>query len=104
MISRHRGHIPISETPTSKQASLRYFVLWLPLLTFGGIVILSLWNPDQFLVIATQLNDVVLSIFSNAFAFAAFAFVLICLWAAVSPLGRIKIGGEDAEPLLSRWN
>lgn len=79
-------------------------MLWLPLSIFGAMVILSLWDPQSFLQSATRLNNWVLSIFSNAFALSAFIFVLICIWAAFSPLGRVKIGGKNAEPLLSRWN
>lgn len=79
-------------------------VLCLPLIVFGTLIILSLLGPDRFLKSATSLNNWVLSIFSNAFALSAFAFVLICIWAAFSPLGRIRIGGKNAEPLLSRWN
>ena len=83
---------------------VRHFVLWVPLVLFGAMVILSLLNARMFLQIVTGLNDWVLAVFSNAFAFSAFAFVLICLWAALSPLGRVRIGGSEAKPLLSRWN
>lgn len=68
------------------------------------MVALSLAAPQRFLSIATRLNELILAIFSNGFALAAFGFVLTCIWAALSPLGRIRIGGKNAQPLLSRWN
>lgn len=76
----------------------------MPLLVFGTLVITSLIRPQGFLKIATTINDAILAGFSNIFAFAAFACLLSCLWAALSPIGKIRIGGKDAEPLLSRWN
>lgn len=76
----------------------------MPLLVFSGLIITSLTWPKGFLEISTRLNDSILAIFSNGFAFAGFAFVLTCIWAALSHLGRIKIGGKDATRLLSPWN
>ena len=76
----------------------------MPLTVFSLLVAVSLANPIAFLAGATALNNWILSVFSNAFAWAGFAFVLTCLWAALSPLGKIRIGGAKATPLLSRWN
>lgn len=53
---------------------------------------------------ATAINDWILAQFSSVFAIGAFLFVLTCFWAAFSPLGKVKIGGANAVPLLSRWN
>lgn len=68
------------------------------------MVVISLLQPAVFLRVATQLNNAILAVFSDVFALAAFCFVLTCLWAALSPIGKIRIGGRDAKPLLSRWN
>lgn len=76
----------------------------MPLTVFILIVATSLINPQSFLTSATSINDAILAVFSNVFAWAAFCFLLTCVWAAVSPIGRIRIGGANAKPLLSRWN
>jgi len=76
----------------------------MPLSLFAVLVLASLMNPQAFLTHATALNDGILALFSNLFAFAGFLFLITCLWAALSPLGRVKIGGAKAVPLLSRWN
>jgi len=76
----------------------------MPLTVFILIVVLSLISPQAFLKTTTSLNNGILAVFSNVFAWAAFSFLLTCVWAAFSPLGKIKIGGAEAEPLLSRWN
>ncbi|WP_427453702.1 BCCT family transporter [Litorimonas sp. WD9-15] len=86
------------------QGPIRHIVFWLPLTLFTTLVVTSLIMPVKFLRAATALNNLILDIFSQAFSLAAFAFVLTCLWAAVSPLGKIRIGGHDAVPLLTRWN
>lgn len=65
---------------------------------------MSLITPGPFLRVATQLNTAILNVFSHGFAVAAFLFVITCIWAALSPLGRIRIGGEAAKPMLSIWN
>ncbi|MEL6416059.1 MAG: BCCT family transporter, partial [Pseudomonadota bacterium] len=88
-----------AQTPT-----IRRIVFWFPLAVFSLLVVFSLIDPDTFLRIATQLNNAVLRLFSNGYAYAAFLFVLTCIWAALSPLGKIRIGGESATPLISRWN
>lgn len=76
----------------------------LPLALFGALILISLIAPDRFLRVATGLNDRILDIFSHGFAYAGFVFVLTCAWAALSPLGRIRIGGAKAIPIISRWN
>jgi len=73
-------------------------------MVFGLLVLASLLDPVSFLARATQLNNLVLKLFSNGFSLAAFLFVATCIWAGFSPLGKVRIGGHVAKPLLSRWN
>lgn len=87
-----------------KNASIRPIVFWTPLTLFGLLVIASLLDPEAFLIRAKVLNNWVLKIFSSGFALAAFVFVLTCIWAALSPIGKVRIGGEGAKAILSRWN
>lgn len=75
-----------------------------PLLVFALLIGTSLIAPGPFLRIATTLNTAILDIFTHGFTIAAFVFLLTCLWAAVSPLGKVRIGGADAKPILSQWN
>jgi choline-glycine betaine transporter len=76
----------------------------MPLVVFSALIVMSLLSPQDFLKVSTGLNDGILAIFSNGFAFAGFVFFLTCIWAALSPLGRVKIGGKEASRLLSPWN
>ena len=67
-------------------------------------VLLSMLDADAFLAAVTNANDWILRNFSDAFNLGSFAFVLTIVWVWFSPLGRVKIGGAKAVPLLSRWN
>ena len=86
------------------KSPIRKIVCWGPLGVFACLVLTSLLVPDAFLESVTQINDWILARFGKVFAIGSFAFVVTCLWAALSPLGKIKIGGADAKPLLSKWN
>ena len=94
-----------SEQPLPlERPGLRRITFGLPIAIFTALIAASFASPDVFLQVASASNDWILRMFGNVFAFAAFAFVLTCIWAFVSPLGKIRLGGRDAQPLLSRWN
>lgn len=67
-------------------------------------VVASFIDMEGFLELATRINTWILDTFSTVFSAAVFGFVLTCIWVFFSPLGKVRIGGEDAKPLLSRWN
>jgi len=84
--------------------NLRLLVIILPMSLLLAAVISSLIDLESFLRLCQTINRWILNTFDNVFAYATLAFVVSCLWAFFSPLGRVKIGGADARPLLSRWN
>ncbi|WP_156811967.1 BCCT family transporter [Robiginitomaculum antarcticum] len=87
-----------------KFSNIRPIVFWLPISVFIALVVTSLVNTGVFLSVTSSINDWILAVFAHAFSFGAFAFVLTCCWAMVSPIGKIRIGGAASTPLLSRWN
>jgi choline-glycine betaine transporter len=68
-------------------------------------VVTSFVDLDGFLRITKSLNATVLDRFSWFFSFGSFYLLILILATYFSPLGRVKIGGKDAEPLLTkmRW-
>ena len=83
---------------------IRLFVMLVPMLVFLAAAVASLIDLETFLAFARALNTWIVTNFSVAIVWAVFGFVLTCLAVVISPLGKVKIGGPDAEPLLSKWN
>ena len=75
-----------------------------PMAIFIAAAVASLVNLDAFMAFARGLNHWIVTHFSTAIVWAVFGFVLTCIAVMVSPLGKVKIGGLEAEPLLSLWN
>ncbi|MEM9704852.1 MAG: BCCT family transporter [Pseudomonadota bacterium] len=67
-------------------------------------VFFSFYDYDRFIAAAVALNGVILDTFGWAFSLFPFLAVLLVGAVFVSPLGRVRIGGEAAKPILSRWN
>lgn len=67
-------------------------------------LVYSLVDFADFFNFAKAANDWILSQFGWLFSLASFAAVILLGWVCISPLGRIRIGGPDARPIISRWN
>lgn len=67
-------------------------------------VVASLVDPSLFLSAVTAANIWILTYFSAAFNWGSFAFVLTLVWVWFSRLGKVRIGGASAVPMLSQWN
>jgi len=84
------------------QTSLRPLVFWPTFLILLAAVIASYVDLDAFLATASALNDAVLTNFSWLFSLSSLYLLVMAVVVYFSPLGRIRIGGRDATPLLSR--
>ena len=65
--------------------------------------IASLVQTESFLNSTSALNNWILDRFGWMFSVSALFFLLLVIIAYISPLGRYKIGGTEAQPLLSKW-
>lgn len=81
---------------------LRYSVLLPPLVPLLACVAYSLYDPSALVALAKGWSDWVMNHFDWLFNGSMFACLLIVLVAYVSPLGRVRIGGDNAKPLLTR--
>ncbi len=63
----------------------------------------SLWNTDSFISLTTQVNNWILATFGELISVSVLIFLVLSIIAYFSPLGKQKIGGEEAEPLLTKW-
>lgn len=63
----------------------------------------SLYDPVDFLKQVKAANDWVLYHFGWLFSGGTLLFFLLCIWIYFSPIAKVKIGGKDAQPMLTRW-
>jgi choline-glycine betaine transporter len=63
----------------------------------------SLYDNKAFLTLMNTINDWILSRFGWLFTWSAFSFLIILAIVYFSPLGKFKIGGEEAVPLVGKW-
>ena len=82
---------------------LRPLVFWPTFLILLAAVIASYVDLNAFLAISKQLNNLILKNFSWLFSAGSFAMVVLTAIVYFSALGKVRIGGEDAQPLLSKW-
>lgn len=84
---------------------LRPLVFWPTFLVLLAAVVASYINLDAFLVVASGLNEAILTNFSWLFSLGSLYLLVMAAIVYFSPLGRVRIGGAFAKPLLSplRW-
>jgi choline-glycine betaine transporter len=93
-----------SATANGETSSLRPLVLFAPLIAFSALAAVSFLGRDTFVAVNTSIYGWILATFSNLFAITAFLLLVLCLAVVISPLGKVRIGGESATPMISRWN
>lgn len=79
-------------------------MFWPPAFILVAAVIAGIVDFDGFLKFATQANNFVLEKFDWLFSIASFSAIIIVIIVAISPLGKVRIGGDEAKPILTRWN
>ena len=85
-------------------ASIRLQAFLPPVILLVATLIWSLSDFDGFFSTADQANRWLLQNFDWAYSLFSFSAVLLVVYIFFSPLGRVRIGGVDAVPILSRWN
>lgn len=84
------------------QTSLRPLVFWPTFLVLLAAMIASYVNLDAFLSTASALNDAILDNFAWLFSLGSLYLLVLAVIVYFSPLGKLRIGGEQATPMLSR--
>lgn len=84
---------------------IRHLVFWPSFVILMAAVIMSFVDLDGFIATTTSLNTSVLDNFSWFFSLGSFYLVVLVTCVYFSPLAKVRIGGKDAKPLLSkpRW-
>ncbi|MBE1298493.1 MAG: BCCT family transporter [Alteromonadaceae bacterium] len=66
-------------------------------------VVYSFVDLDSYLGVATNINNWILDTFDDLFSWTSFIMLVTLVVVYFSPLAKVKIGGKDAKPLLSKW-
>jgi choline-glycine betaine transporter len=82
---------------------IKHSVFWPPFLLLLGAMIFSFVDLEHYLNIMTDINDWILTTFSWLFSISTLCLVITLVITFFSPLGKIKIGGSHAKPLLTKW-
>ena len=78
--------------------------VFIPTLSFIVVVILfSLTNDALFIETVKGANDWILHQFGWLFNWSAFIFLVLLTAIYFSPIAKIKIGGKNAVPILTKW-
>lgn len=79
-------------------------LLWPALLLLVAITAISVTIPDQFVGALLKVQKVSISYLGGTASTVSLLCVLTVLAIYFSPLGKVKLGGKDAEPMMNKWN
>jgi len=82
---------------------LNHWVFWPPFIFLSITLYLSVQSPEPFVAAVQEATQWILTNFDFLFSWGTFIFLLILLGVYFSPLAKIRIGGESAKPILSKW-
>lgn len=82
---------------------LRPTVFWTPFSLLIAALLFSLIDKTGFSAMMSGINDFILNHFGWLFSATAMCMLLLCCAIFLSPVGKVRIGGPDAVPMLSRW-
>ncbi|QIL88550.1 BCCT family transporter [Microbulbifer sp. SH-1] len=91
--------------PASPLRELKPIAFWPTLAAMLLALVTIAVDPAQFVRVAGALNAAIVDRLSPLYLYSALALLLLCIAVFVSPLGRVRIGGDDAKPIYSpfRW-
>ncbi|MDO6462167.1 BCCT family transporter [Granulosicoccaceae sp. 1_MG-2023] len=67
-------------------------------------IIANLWDEEKYQSVILSINNWVIDTFGWLLSISSVLFVFTCAVAYFSSIGHVRIGGENAKPLLSRLN
>ncbi len=83
--------------------NLKHGVFWPPFLILIASVIYSLHDSADFISKATTLNSFLLDKFGWLYSISTLLFLGIIVWIYFSPMAKVRIGGKEAQPFLTKW-
>ena len=84
--------------------NLRHGVFWPPFLLVLVAGVVSFTNKEAFISITTKANDWLLINLGGLFSLSGLLLLITVVVVYFSPLGKVKLGGKDAKPMLTLPN
>lgn len=82
---------------------LKPLVFFPPFGCFALALFQALGQGDAFFKKLQEIQNAALTQLGTLFSWGTFALLVSCGVVFISPLGRVKIGGNEAKPILSKW-
>lgn len=79
-------------------------LLWPALILLVVITVISCVVPEQFVGVLSVIQSVTIDYLGGVASVVSLLCVLTVLALYFSPLGKVKIGGKDAKPMMNKWN
>lgn len=83
--------------------NIKPLVFWPPFLLLVGAVVFSFISKDAFIKAINGANGWLMAHFGWLFNLGSLAMLFVCIAVYFMPLGKVKIGGSKAQPLLTPW-
>ncbi len=83
--------------------NLKHPVFWPPFLILIASVSYSLIDSEGFIKNASALNSFLLDKFGWLYSISTLGFFGIVVWIYFSPIAKVRIGGKNAKPFLTKW-
>lgn len=89
------------EKVTKAQLRLPIFI---PMaLILGAILVLGLVSPKALFDVENSIVQIAFEWFGWLFQLSSVVFLFICIWAVMSKIGSVRLGGKDAKPTMNFW-
>ncbi|MCY6354221.1 BCCT family transporter [Clostridium sp. ZS2-4] len=95
-------NLKITSTKRTVLQALRPFVFFPAFILLVLTIVLNFVNYDAFLNITTMAKNFMVIDLGWIFSIAGIMSVIVMLFVYFSPLGEVRLGGEDAKPLLKK--
>lgn len=79
-------------------------LLWPALILLVAITTISVIIPDEFVNFLMGIQKTSISYLGGTASLVSLLCVLTVLAIYFSPLGKVKLGGKDAKPMMNKWN
>ncbi len=83
---------------------IKHYAFWPGFILLLAAIIFQFANPDGFFAILSGISGFFMSKMAWFANIVTVICIIVCVWAALSKFGNVRIGGKDAKPKLSNFS